>query len=77
VLYDQLVGGVTQQSSVATAVAEGFRVFEETLVGQRLAISGVSLDEEAVRLITYQRAYQAAARMIGTLNELLEILVNL
>jgi flagellar hook-associated protein 1 FlgK len=76
-LYDRLHGGVTQQSAVATSVFEGFRVFEETLKGQHLAISGVSLDEEAVRLITFQRAYQASARFIATMSELLELLVNL
>jgi flagellar hook-associated protein 1 FlgK len=76
-LYDRLHGGVTQQSAVATAVFDGLRVFEETLQGQHLALSGVSLDEEAVKLITYQRAYQAAARFIATMSELLELLVNL
>lgn len=77
VLYDKLHGGVTQQSSVARAVADGFRVFEQTLNGQHLAISGVSLDEEAVKLITYQRAFQASAKFIATMSELLEVLVNL
>lgn len=76
-LYDRIVSGVTQGSSVAKASAAGFRVFEETLVGQKNGISGVSLDEEAVNLLTYQRAYQAAARYIATLNELLGLLVNL
>jgi flagellar hook-associated protein 1 FlgK len=76
-LYDRLHNRVTQQASVANAVFEGFRVFEESLNGQHLAISGVSLDEEAVKLITYQRAYQAAARYIATMSELLELLVNL
>ncbi len=68
---------MTQGSSVAKAVAEGFRTFEDTLRGQQLATSGVSLDEEAVRMITYQRAYQASARFITVLNELLDVLVNL
>jgi flagellar hook-associated protein 1 FlgK len=76
-LYDRLHGGVAQQAAVATAVYDGLQVFEETLYGQHLAISGVSLDEEAVKLITYQRAYQAAARYIATMSELLDILVNL
>lgn len=76
-LYDRLAGDVTQQSSVAKAVAEGFRVFQRTLDGQRLAISGVNIDEETVNLISYQRTYQAAARYIATVNELLEMLVNL
>ena len=76
-LYDKLNGDVTQQSSVAKAVLQGFQVFEETLQGQHLSISGVSLDEEAVRLITYQRAYQASARFIASMSELLELLVSL
>jgi flagellar hook-associated protein 1 FlgK len=76
-MYDQLTGEVTQQSAVAKAVAEGFRVFQRTLDGQRLAISGVNIDEEAVNLMTYQRSYQAAARFISTVNGLLETLINL
>jgi flagellar hook-associated protein 1 FlgK len=76
-LYDQLAADTTQSSAVARSVAEGFRVFEETLRGEQLGLSGVSLDEEAVRLITYQRAYQAAARYIATINDLLDVLVNL
>lgn len=77
VLYDRLHGSVTQQSSAAQAVFDGFQVFEETLTGQHLAISGVSLDDEAVRLITYQRAYQASAKYISALSDLLDLLVNL
>jgi len=40
-------------------------------------VSGVSLDEEAVHLIEFQRAYQASARLITVLNELTEITINL
>jgi len=76
-LYDQLTGSVTQGSAVAKSVAEGFRVFEQALKGKQLAISGVSLDEEAVQLITFQKAFQASARYIATLSDLMEILVNL
>ncbi|OHB65929.1 MAG: flagellar hook-associated protein FlgK [Planctomycetes bacterium RBG_13_63_9] len=77
VLYDRLTGETTQSSSIARAVADGARVFEETLRGQKLATSGVSLDEEAVRMIAFQRAYQASARYITVLSELFEITVNL
>ncbi len=75
--YEQMVSNVTQGSSAARAVAEGYRVFEETLLGQHLAISGVSLDEEAVKMLAFQRMFQAAARFIATINELLDVLVNL
>ncbi len=39
--------------------------------------SGVSLDEEAVHLIEFQRAYQASAKLITVLNDLTEITINL
>jgi flagellar hook-associated protein 1 FlgK len=39
---------------------------------QRDAISGVSLDEEATSLIQYQRAFQAAARVVNTIDECLQ-----
>jgi len=77
VLYDRLVGQVAENSSVARALAQGARVFEQTLRSQKLAISGVNLDEEAVRLIAFQRAFQASARYIATLSELFNLLVNI
>lgn len=76
-LYDRLTSQTTQASSVARGVAEGSRVFEETLRGQKLGISGVSLDEEAIKMITYQRAYQASAKYIKAISDLLDLLVNL
>ncbi len=77
VLYDRLVGETVQGSTVAKAVAESARAFEDTLRGQKLATSGVSLDEEAVKLIAYQRAFQASARLISILGDLFEILVSI
>lgn len=77
VIYDRTVGEVTQGATIASATADGARVFEETLRGQKLAISGVSIDEEAVKMIAYQQSYQASARYIKTLNDLLELMVNL
>ena len=77
VLYDRMVDGATQGSTATHATAEGARVFEQTLRGQKLAISGVSIDEEAIRMIAFQKAFQATARYIGVINELLDILVQL
>ncbi len=76
-VYDRIVNGITQGAAVAKSVSDGFQVFEETLRGQKLAKSGVSLDEEAVRLIQFQRSFQANARVISTINELLGVLINL
>jgi flagellar hook-associated protein 1 FlgK len=75
--YERMTGAIAQSSSVAQAAASGARVFEDQLKGQSLAISGVSIDEEILKMIRYQRSFQASAKYIGTLNELLGILVAL
>ena len=77
VLYDRMTGQNTQAASVSRAIAEGARVFEGTLRAQKMATSGVSLDEEAVKMIAYQRSFQASARYIAALAELFEIVVSL
>lgn len=77
VLYDEMVAKVTQASASSLATLEGTSVFQQTLEAQKLAVSGVSLDEEAVDMLTYQRAFQATAKFIQTVAELLETLVNL
>lgn len=77
VLYDEMIAETTQGAAVAKAVTDGFEVFHQTLNAQNLAISGVSIDEEAVRMIQYQRAFQASAKFIRTISDLLDVLVNL
>lgn len=44
--------------------------------GQRESMSGVSLDEEAAELMKFQRAYQASARVISVVDQMLDIVVN-
>jgi flagellar hook-associated protein 1 FlgK len=76
-LYDQLTGNVAQSGQSVHAAAEGLRHFQQTLEAQHMAVSGVNIDEEAVRLIEYQRAFQASAKVIATVNELLDTLLKL
>jgi flagellar hook-associated protein 1 FlgK len=76
-LYDRMTSTITQASTIAKSVAEGSRVFTENLSGQSLAISGVNIDEEAIKLLRYQRVFQASAKYIAALDELLSILVSL
>ena len=52
-------------------------LFEESLRSEQLAKSGVNLDEEVVRMISYQRTFQATARYIAQIDELLQLVVNL
>lgn len=73
-LYDTMVSNVTEGAFVANSLAESNATFEGTIRGQKLSISGVNLDEEAIKMMSYQRAYQANARMITAVDELFDIL---
>lgn len=42
----------------------------------RQSISSVSLDEEGINLLTYNKSYAAAARLMTTLDEAIDILIN-
>ena len=75
--YEKFTGEMYQASATVQAVNDGFRTFQKTLEGQQLGISGVSVDEQAVKMIQHQRIFQASARLISAINELLEVLVNL
>lgn len=75
--YNELVANVASQSANASAYADTADAMAEALTGQRDAISGVSLDEESILLIEYQRAYQGAAQYISMVNELMGELFNL
>ena len=46
------------------------------LENSRDSVSGVSLDEEMANLIQYQHAYSANAKVISTVGELLDVIIN-
>jgi flagellar hook-associated protein 1 len=50
-------------------------VIREGLTSQQQSISGVNADEEAIDLITYQRAFQASARFLTVIDEMFQTLI--
>ena len=44
---------------------------------QRDSVQGVSIDEEVANLVIYQRAFQASARLISTMDTLMNDVLNL
>ncbi len=74
--YSDLVGNLglrranaKRENEVHEAMAAQFQQLNES-------VSGVSLDEEMVALTRYQRAYQAASRVLTTADELLQELLG-
>jgi flagellar hook-associated protein 1 FlgK len=49
----------------------------DAISGQRLSVSGVSMDEETVNLIRYQQSYQAAAKLISVIDEMLSTIIKM
>jgi flagellar hook-associated protein 1 FlgK len=53
---------------------------QEALVNQlstrKESVSGVSIDEEMTNLMQYQRSYQAAAKMVNVVDDLMNVIVN-
>lgn len=66
---------VNAKSAQTRAEAEG--QVRASLEAQRAAVSGVSIDEESINLLGFQRQYQAAARFIATVDELTQTLISL
>jgi flagellar hook-associated protein 1 FlgK len=47
-----------------------------SISAQRDSVSGVSLDEEAAELMKFQRAYQAAARVVTIIDQMLDLVTS-
>lgn len=68
--YHTLVADVGVASQQATGLAEQQQAVLTYLDNRREALAGVSLDEELIDLIRFQQAYNAAAQLIRTADEL-------
>jgi flagellar hook-associated protein 1 len=63
------VAGAQSSASTASSVLSA-------IDNQRQSVSGVSMDEEMTNLITYQRGYQASAKMMSTIDACMNTLIN-
>lgn len=64
------------QGQEAKRIVKNQGVLLQGFQERRDSISGVSLDEEMANLIQFQHAYQANAKIITTVDELLDVVVN-
>ncbi|MDR7568932.1 MAG: flagellar basal body rod C-terminal domain-containing protein, partial [Armatimonadota bacterium] len=76
-LYRMLVTevGVRAQEADRQVVYRG--LLTDQLRLRREATSGVSLDEEMTNMLRYQHAYEAAARMVRTVDEMIRTLLGM
>lgn len=75
--YNSKVGEIGILSQRATSALESQKNTLDQLKNVRESVSGVSLDEEAAKMIEYQKSYEASARMIKIADEMFDTVLNL
>jgi flagellar hook-associated protein 1 FlgK len=81
VSVESFYSGIISGLGVETQQAERMAINQEALATQilhrREEVSGVSLDEEMANMLQFQHGFQAAARLLQTVDEILVTLINL
>jgi len=71
-----LVATLGIDSQQADNYSDNQQIVVNQIINRRLSNSGVSIDEEMANLVKFQHAYNAAAKMIQTMSEIYETLIN-
>ncbi len=75
--YNAIAANLAVTSQAAVAGVEAADAITLSLTAQRESISGVSLDEETISLLRFERAFQGAARYASIVDQLLEEMLML
>lgn len=74
--YRSVVTGLGVRVQEATRISSNQELIIEQVDNRREAVAGVDLNQEAVDMIRFQRALEAAARMISSLDQVLDRIIN-
>lgn len=74
--FRAVVGQLGVESEEAARQSDNQKVLADQVDIRRQSVSGVSLDEEMSNMIKFQHAYNAAARVMTTFDEMLDKVIN-
>ena len=74
--YNQMVTQIGSNVQQANDDVTNSTALVNALENQRQSVSGVSLDEEMTNLVNFQRGYQASARAMTAMDDMLDQLIN-
>ena len=74
--YTAFIGEIANRGETLNKIAEKQDAMVASIESKRQSVSGVSSDEELTNLIRFQHAYNAAARYINVVDEMLEHIVT-
>ena len=75
--YNSLVSSVGSDSRNASASLEHQTTVVDQMNNLRESVSGVSTDEEMVNLVQFQHGYSAAAKLIDTVSQMMDTVINM
>ena len=74
--YQNVIGDMAVSTDQVGRLGKSAAVLMESADQRRMSMSAVSIDEEMTMMIQYQHAYNAAARNITTVDEMLDKIIN-
>jgi len=75
--FNRIVASLGQAVSSATSQQSDQEVVLSMVNQQRSSVSGVSLDEEMTDMMKFQKAYTASAKLVSTIDEMLDTVMNM
>ena len=75
--YGSFVFSVGSDAANAELQAQQHEASVNQLENRRQEVSGVSIDEESISILQFQRAYEASARVVKVVDELLQVTLSL
>jgi flagellar hook-associated protein 1 FlgK len=75
-VYKAFVAKVGGDLNEAQRMQANAQVLTDSVEDRRQSVAGVSMDEEMSNLVRFQRSYQASARAMSTMDEMLDVLIN-
>lgn len=74
--YESLIGSLGVRAKEANRMTDNTEILRAQVEEQRMSVSAVSLDEEMTNMIQFQHAYNAAARSMTAIDEMLDRIIN-
>ena len=75
--YSQTVSNLGNAIDAATNQLNTSQAISTSLTNQRSSESGVSIDQEMTDLMEYQKAYEASAQLVTTLDSMMETVIDM
>ncbi|MGM7702918.1 flagellar hook-associated protein FlgK [Pseudalkalibacillus sp. Hm43] len=74
--FEGAIGEMAVSAQQANRLVENSNTLKQSVEERRQSVSGVSLDEEMTKMMQFQHAYNAAARNITSIDEMLDRIIN-